>query len=82
MGFSTVWKIIFHSVEKFPKVCRSIRQASLARRVSRGAIDLAFALRLTGSGSALGYFPLCGKIAESFSMVWKYFPPIFFILHY
>ena len=34
--FSTVWKKVFHSVEKFPKV-----------------------------------FPLCGKTAESFSIVWK-----------
>ena len=61
----------FHSVEKKRKVCRSVRQASLARRAEHGAIDLAFAHHLTGSGSALGYFPQSGKTGESFSIVWK-----------
>ena len=51
--FSTVWK---HFAALFVGLTRSPQ--------NRGAIDLAFAQRLTGLGSALGCFPWCGKRAS------------------
>jgi hypothetical protein len=58
-------------VEKSRKVCRFARYGSLARPAAPAAIELAFAHRPAGSGSALAYFPLCGKIRQSFSIAWK-----------
>jgi hypothetical protein len=53
------------------KVCRCVRYGSLARPAAPAAIELAFAHRPSGSGSALVYFPLRGKIVPRFSTVWK-----------
>ena len=63
--FSTLWK-------KRPEL--PLCSPSLTRSPpKRGAIDLAFALRLSGLGSALGYFPHNGKIFRQFSTQWKNF---------
>ncbi|HQM23685.1 MAG TPA: hypothetical protein PK572_08665, partial [Kiritimatiellia bacterium] len=73
--FSTVWK-------NPRKVCRCARYGSLARPAASVAIELAFAHHPAGSGSALAYFPLCGKVdskffhcvekwTQSFSIAWK-----------
>jgi len=61
----------FHCVEKSRKVCRCARYGSLARPAAPGAIELAFAHRPSGLGSALAYFPLRGKISPHFSTLWK-----------
>jgi len=65
-----VWKIR-------PKVCRCARYGSLARPAAPVAIELAFAHRPSGSGSALAYFPLRGKIAKTFSIAWNFFAHFF-----
>ncbi|MBP8656160.1 MAG: hypothetical protein KBI43_06940, partial [Kiritimatiellae bacterium] len=57
--------------------CRSARYGSLARPAAPVAIELAFARRPSDLGSALAYFPLCGKIRQSFSIVWKISPKFF-----
>ncbi|MGB4241562.1 MAG: hypothetical protein WBK37_09740 [Kiritimatiellia bacterium] len=70
--FSTLWKINFHSVELLPPICRFARYGSLARPAAPVAIELAFAHRPAGSGSALAYFPQCGKtFAKLFHCVEK-----------
>jgi hypothetical protein len=75
----------FHCVEKSLKVfplCGKSRQSLPLRSLwlarspgCAGAIELAFAHRPAGSGSALAYFPLCGKIAQTFSIAWKKISP-------
>jgi len=72
--FSTLWKNpakLFHCVEKSFKRCRCARYGSLARPAAPVAIELAFARRPSDLGSALAYFPLCGKIVKTFSIAWK-----------
>ena len=59
-NLSTVWKHFFHCVEKSRKVLPLCSQSLTRSPRKRGAIDLAFPLRLAGLGSALGY-----------SIVWK-----------
>jgi hypothetical protein len=69
---------LFHCLEKSLKRCRCARYGSLARPATPVAIELAFAQRPSGSGSALAYFPLCGKKSALrpifFHGVENYFP--------
>ncbi len=76
--FSIAWEKGFHTVENPGHVAAPFAEPHSLAAQRRGAIDLAFALRLSAWArhSAIFHaveksFPLRGKTAETFSIAWK-----------